>query len=328
MTTPDIPPADDGFDDIPRASDPHGPALDAELRPAPGQMVPGLDATLLDVGPSRSLFQDAWRRFRRNKLAMFGLVLVAFLVLVAIFGPFFVQDPAKLAKVNLEGPTNQHPFGLDDRGGDVLARVVHGIRLSIFIGFLATFIETIIGIVVGAIAGWYGRWADTIAMRFVDIMLGIPYIILAYAFITVLGRGVVAVVFTLALTAWLQTARTVRAGFVQVKEFEYIEAARALGVPSRRIMMRHILPNVLQPVVVLMAVGVGTAILSEAALSFLGVGVVPPAQSLGLMIQNSRSFFSSAPYLLFFPAMAIILAVLGFLLVGDGLRDALDVKDE
>lgn len=286
-----------------------------------------MDASLLDVGPSRSLFQDAWRRFRRNRLAVFGLFLVISLVLVAIFGPFFVQDPTKLSKFSMEGPTNQHPFGLDNRGGDVLARVVHGIRLSIFIGLLATFLETIIGIAVGALAGWFGRWVDAVSMRVVDIMLGIPYIILAYAFITVLGRGVVSVIFTLALVAWLQTARTVRAGFIQVKELEYIEAARALGVSSRRIMWRHILPNVLQPVVVLIAVGVGSAILSEAALSFLGVGVRPPQPSLGLMIAESKSFFNTAPWLLLFPGAAIVLTVLGFLLVGDGLRDALDVKD-
>ena len=166
-----------------------------------------LDASLAEVTPSRSLAQDAWRRFRRNKLAMFGLFLVALLILVAIFGPLFVGDPLKLAKISREGPTSQHPFGIDQRGGDVLARVVYGIRLSMFIGIFATLLETIIGVAVGALAGWYGRWVDTVSMRFVDIMLGIPYIILAYAFITVLGRGVAAVVFTLALTAWLQTAR-------------------------------------------------------------------------------------------------------------------------
>jgi ABC-type dipeptide/oligopeptide/nickel transport system permease subunit len=286
------------------------------------------DSTLADAGgPARSLAKDSWRRFRRNKLAMFGLVLVAFLVVVAIVGPFLVQSPTKLARISLEGPSNQHPFGLDNRGGDVLARVVYGLRLSIFIGILATVIETFIGVVVGALAGWLGGWFETLSMRFVDIMLGIPYIILAYAFITVLGRGVTAVIFTLALTAWLQTARTVRAGFMQVKELEYVEAARALGVGGFRIMWRHILPNAFQPVVVLMAVGVGSAILAEAALSFLGVGVQPPQPSLGLMIDQSKNFFSTAPYLLFFPGLAIVLAVLGFLLVGDGLRDALDVRD-
>ena len=140
-------------------------------------------------------------------------------------------------------------------------------------------------------------------------------------------KGVPAVIFALAFTAWLQTARTVRAGFIQVKEFEYIEAARALGVSGPRIMLRHILPNVLQPVVVLMAVGVGSAILSEAALSFLGVGVKPPNPSLGLMVSDAQSFLTSAPYMFLFPGLAIVLTVLGFLLVGDGLRDALDVKD-
>jgi ABC-type dipeptide/oligopeptide/nickel transport system permease subunit len=164
-------------------------------------------------------------------------------------------------------------------------------------------------------------------MRFVDIVLGIPYLVLALALITVVGRGVFAVVVTLALTAWLQTARTVRAGFLQVRELEYIEAARAVGVPSRRIVTRHILPNVFQPVVVLIAVGIGSAILAEAALSFLGVGVQDPDPSLGKMIDDAQSRFIASPTLLIFPSVATIFAVLGFLLVGDGLRDALDVKD-
>lgn len=287
-----------------------------------------LDQSLLDVGPSRSLFQDAWRRFKRNKLAMFGLFLVVFLVVVALIGPFLVQDPTKLSKdVFREGPTNQHWFGVDNKGADIFARVVYGIRLSLFIGILATLLETFIGLVFGALAGWYGKWVDSLSMRFVDIMLGIPYIILAYAFITVLGKGVPAVILSLAFTAWLQTARTVRAGFLQVKQFEYVEAARALGVGNVRIMVRHILPNVMQPVVVLMAIGVGSAILAEAALSFLGVGVKPPNPSLGLMVSDSQTFLTSHPYMFFFPGLAIVLTVLGFLLVGDGLRDALDVKD-
>ena len=293
-----------------------------------GTDLPDADATLAQAGVGRSLAQDAWRRFRRNRLAMVGLGIVVFLILVAVIGPFLVQDPTTYSKrVFLEPPTNQHPFGVDRRGGDVLANVVHGIRLSLFIGLLATFLETIIGVTIGAIAGWFGRWTDAFIMRFVDIMLGIPYILLAYAFITVLGRGVGAVVLTLALTAWLQTARTVRAGFLQARELEYVEAARALGMPSRRIMWRHILPNVFQPVVVLIAVGVGSAILSEAALSFLGVGVPFPQPSLGRMIAEFSSDFPRAPYLLVFPGAAIMLSVLGFLLVGDGLRDALDVKD-
>lgn len=286
-----------------------------------------LDESLKDVGPSRSLASDAWRRFKRNKLAMFGLGLVIFLLIVAIVGPYLVGDPIKLYPYEKEPPTNQHWFGTDQIGRDVFARVVHGIRLSIFIGFAATVLETLVGIVIGAVAGWFGRWPDAVLMRFVDILLGIPYILFAFALISILGQGVTAVVVTLAFTAWLVVARTVRAGFLQAKNLEYVEAARAMGVSSRRIMFRHILPNVFQPLVVLAAIGIGGAILSEAALSFLGVGIQAPQPSLGLMIAESKSFFSSAPHLLIFPGLAVVLCVLGFLLVGDGLRDALDVKD-
>jgi len=289
--------------------------------------VVSLDASLHDVGPSRSLASDAWRRFRRNRLAMAGLFIVIFLMVVAIVGPFLVQSPTEQEAYNLEPPTNQHWLGLDELGRDVLARIVHGIRLSLFIGFVATAVETLIGILVGALAGWFGKFVDTVLMRFVDIVLGIPYLVLALALISVIGRGVTAVIITLAATAWLQTARTVRAGFLQVRELEYVEAAKAVGVPSRRIVWRHILPNVFQPVVVLVAVGIGSAILAEAALSFLGVGVQAPEPSLGVMIDDARAYFTETPTLLIFPGLAIILTVLGFLLVGDGLRDALDVKD-
>jgi ABC-type dipeptide/oligopeptide/nickel transport system permease subunit len=286
------------------------------------------DTTLHEIGPARSLGQDAWRRFKRNKLAMFGLALVVLLLLIALIGPFLVQSPSNtVGNIALEKPTQQHWFGTDNVGRDVLARVVYGIRLSLFIGVMVAILETVLGIFVGAISGWFGKWTDTILMRFVDIMLGIPYILLAFAIITVIGRGFWTVILVLALTSWLQTTRVVRAGFLQTKEFEYVEAARAMGVGSWRIIWRHILPNVFQPVVVLLAIGIGSAILGEAALSFLGVGVIPPTASLGLMIAESQPFFSTAPYLLIFPGLAVMATVLGFLLVGDGLRDALDVRD-
>ena len=295
--------------------------------PSPAPAAPDVDASLADVGPSRSLAGDAWRRFRRNRLAMFGLVLVVFLALVSLVGPFLVQDPLDTSGISKEAPTNQHLMGTDTLGRDVMARIVYGIRLSLFIGIVVTLIETFIGILVGAIAGWKRGWVDSVLMRGVDILLGIPYLVLALAMVTVLGKGIPAVILTLAVTAWLQTARNVRAGFLQARETEYVEAAKSVGVSSKRIMFRHILPNVFQPVVVLAAVGVGGAILAEAALSYLGVGVKAPAPSLGLMISESQSSFSTAPHLLIFPGLAIALTVLGFLLVGDGLRDALDVKD-
>jgi ABC-type dipeptide/oligopeptide/nickel transport system permease subunit len=292
--------------------------------PLPG---PDVDASLADVGPSRSLASDAWRRFRRNKLAMFGLVLVIVLALTSLIGPFLVKDPLDTSGIAKQSPSSEHWFGTDPLGRDLFSRVVYGIRLSLFIGIVVTLIETFIGIVIGAVAGWRRGWVDSVLMRFVDIMLGIPYLVLALAMVTIIGKGVPAVIVTLAATAWLQTARNVRAGFLQARETEYVEAAKAVGVPSRRIMARHILPNVFQPIVVLAAVGVGSAILAEAALSFLGVGVKKPAPSLGLMISESQSSFGSAPHLLIFPGIAIAMTVLGFLLVGDGLRDALDVKD-
>lgn len=288
---------------------------------------PDLDASLADVGPSRSLAADAWRRFKRNRLAMLGLIIIGVLLVIALIGPFLVKDPLDTSGISREPPTNQHIFGTDRLGRDVLARVVYGMRLSLFIGLAVTLIETVIGILVGAVAGWFGGKTDTVLMRFVDIMLGIPYLVLALVMVSLIGKGITAVIITLALTAWLQTARTVRAGFIQVRDLEYVEAAKAIGVPTHRIITRHVLPNVFQPVVVLVAVGIGSAILAEAALSFLGVGVKAPAPSLGLMISESQSVFTDSPHLLVFPAIAIVLTVLGFLLVGDGLRDAMDVKD-
>ena len=286
------------------------------------------DESLAEIIETRSFRALAWRRFRRNRLAMFGLVIVIVLVALAMIGPFFVKDPYKQERLlSRTGPDSHHWFGTDQLGRDEFARVVYGMRLSLFVGFAVAALQFFIGVTLGATAGWIGRWIDVIITRFVDIMLGIPYLVLAFAFIAVIGRGIGAVILTLAMSSWLVTARVVRAGFTQVKHLEYVEAARAVGVKDFRIVWRHILPNVIQPVIVLVAVGVGTAILAEAALSFLGVGVQEPTASLGLMISRSRSFFSTSPHLLFFPGAAIALIVLGFLLIGDGLRDALDVKD-
>jgi peptide/nickel transport system permease protein len=291
-----------------------------------GMELPGADRW--GRPPTGSLRGDAWRRFRRNRLAVFGLVLIALLLAIALFGPFFLPDPLKQSPVESRlPPSRAHLMGTDRLGRDVAARVVHGARLSLGIGVAVVLLETLIGVSVGAVAGWFGGVVDTVLSRLIDIMLGIPYLLLAFALISVLGRGVLPVIITLAATAWLVTARVLRSAVLQAKSQEYVEAARAIGVPTGRLIVRHILPNSIQPVIVLMAIGIGSAILAEAALSFLGVGVAPPAPSWGLMISESRGFLSTSPHLLFFPALAAFLTVLGFLLVGDGLRDALDVRD-
>jgi len=293
-------------------------------------VMPGAEDSLKEVvAATRSFRQDSWRRFRSNKLAIVGMALVVFLLVVAVIGPFLVQNPLAQERLLYKSPPDaNHWFGTDQIGRDVFARVVYGIRLSLFIGLLVSLLEVFVGIVLGAMAGWFGRYFDTIVMRLVDILLAIPYFLVAVAMIAVVGRGTSAVVITLVVTSWLATARVVRAGMLQAKQFDYVEAARAIGVPTRRIITRHIMPNIIQPVLVLTAIGIGSAVLAESALSFLGVGVQEPTPSLGLMISRSQSFFSESPGLLIFPGLAIVITVLGFLLIGDGLRDALDVKDE
>lgn len=279
----------------------------------------------------RSPRQDAWRRFRRNRYALAGMIILLLITLAAIFAPLITSyDPTAIPRgsdvVYKAGPSAEHWFGTDKVGRDIYTRVIYGARISLFIGLSATLIEVVIGIVVGAFAGWYGKLTDQVLMRIVDILLAIPYIILAIAVIGAIGRGISAVIITLGITAWLGTARVLRAGFLQTKEREYVEAARAGGCSDFRIVWRHLLPNTVQPIIVYSAIGVGSAILSEAALSFLGVGVQEPTPSWGLMIQQGQEFLSEAPAMFFFPAAFLFMTVLSFVLIADGLSDAFDTK--
>src|SRR4051812_15646214 len=206
----------------------------SDLLHAPGfgpgsNPVPDVDSSLAEVGPSRSLAGDAWKRFRRNRLAMFGLVLVLVLAIVSLVGPLLVQDPLFTGGLSREAPTNQHLMGTDELGRDVMARVVYGIRLSLFIGIVVTIIETVIGIVVGAVAGWRRGWVDSVLMRIVDVLLGIPYLVLALAMVTVIGKGVPAGILPLAITAWLQTPRHARGRFPAAPRTKPPEAGNAAG---------------------------------------------------------------------------------------------------
>jgi ABC-type dipeptide/oligopeptide/nickel transport system permease subunit len=283
-----------------------------------------------DLGEARPLRVDVWRRFKRNRLAMFGLFLIVMLVLIAIFAPLiapYEYDQRTPGSSRLPPDLfGKHRFGTDIAGFDVFSRVVFGARVSLKIGFSATAIALVIGLTVGATAGFFGGIIETLIMRITDIFLAIPYIVLAIAVATVFGRSENSIIFVLGFTGWLGIARIVRASFLSLKELEYVEAAHALGYSKRRIMFRHILPNALQPIIVYGTIAIGTVILSEAALSFLGVGPQFPTPAWGLMVAEGSGQITSAPHLLFFPGSAIFLTVLAFVFVGDGLRDALDPK--
>jgi ABC-type dipeptide/oligopeptide/nickel transport system permease subunit len=285
------------------------------------------EAGASDLGEARPLRADVWKRFRRNRLAMVGLVFLVLLGLVAVFAPLIA--PYSITERTSEfrqPPSLDHWFGTDAIGRDVFSRIVYGARVSLRIGFAATAISLIIGLLLGAVAGFFGGWSDTTISRLIDVFLAIPYIVLAVAIASVLGRTENAIILVLGLTGWLAMARIVRASFMSLKRLEYVEAATALGFSKARIMFRHILPNALQPIIVYGTIAVGSVILAEAALSFLGVGPQPPTPAWGLMVADGKGALTSAPHLLFFPGAAICLTVLAFVFVGDGLRDALDPK--
>lgn len=284
----------------------------------------------LDIQAARPLRVDVWRRFRRNRLAMVGLGVIVSLILMAVFAPLiapFDYDQRTPGASRLPPDLfGTHNFGTDVAGYDVFSRVVFGARVSLKIGFVATSIALVIGLTVGAAAGFFGGIIDTLITRVIDIFLGIPYIVLAIGVATVFGRSENSIILVLGLTGWLGIARIVRASFLSLKQLEYVEAAHALGYSRRRIMFRHILPNALQPIIVYGTIAIGSVILSEAALSFLGVGPQFPTPAWGLMVAEGSGQLSSSPHLLFFPGACIFLTVLAFVFVGDGLRDALDPK--
>src|SRR5688572_18719733 len=268
------------------------------------------------------------KRLLRNFAFTAGLVLTVLLVLAALAAPLLSpydpndQDTAR----RLEKPSNQHPLGLDDLGRDVLSRVVWGARVSLRVGFSVVIIASLVGVTLGAIAGYFGGILDLLVMRLCDILLAFPGILLAIALVAVLGPSLNNVVLALATIGWVGYARLVRGQVLKVREMEYVTAARALGARSPRVIIRHVLPNVINPVIVMATLGLAGAILSEAALSFLGLGVQPPTPSWGAMLTAGRRYLGLANHLAVFPGAAIMLAVMGLNFLGDGLIDALDPK--
>ena len=277
------------------------------------------------MGAQRKLF---WRYFKRSRLAVGGVIIIVVIFLTAVFASFFAPyDPGKTdVSVKLKSPSSRHVLGTDQLGRDVFSRMLHGSRVSLSVGFVAVAISILIGILVGAVAGYYSGWVDSLLMRFVDIMLCFPSFFLILTVVALLGPSIFNIMVVIGITSWMGTSRFVRAEFLSLRERDFTQAARALGVKDRRIILRHILPNALAPVFVTATLKVASAILLEAGLSFLGFGVQPPAPSWGNILTEGRTYIFDAWWLTVFPGFAILVTVLSFNLVGEGLRDALDPR--
>ena len=287
------------------------------------------------VPEARSLWMDAFKRLAKNKLAVIAVIWIIFVVLVALTADLWAQqwlgsptasDSATMAQTSTLPPSGEHPFGTDSLGRDILVRVIYGSRVSLSVGVMATAISTIIGLVMGALAGFYGGIWDTIIMRLADIFLAFPYVLFVVSLIAVLGRSLTNVFIAIGILGWPSIARVFRSAILTVKENDYVDAARAMGASDVRIIVHHIFPNSVASIVVYATMNIGGAILTESSLSFLGMGVVPPTPSWGSMIQDGQAYLQTAPWMMIMPGLAILSTVLAFTLLGDGLRDALDVK--
>ena len=276
-----------------------------------------------------ALREQVFTNARRNPLAAIGVILIAIFVVFAVFAPWIApHDPASIdLPGRLHPPSRAHWFGTDELGRDILSRVIYGARISMMVGSCVVAASLALGLIIGSIAGYYGGGID----RFVNVIvmnafLSFPGILLAIAFVAFRGPGIFNLVLALSLGGWVGYARLVRGQVLAAREREFVEAARALGASDLRIIVRHILPNIIQPVIVQAAIGMAGAILAEATISFLGLGVPPPTASWGTMLNDARAHLFDAPHLVLFPALAVMLAVLSFNFIGDALRDYLDPR--
>jgi len=269
-----------------------------------------------------------WPRLRRNRMAMTGLIVVLLLFAVSLMAPFLTPyDPSAINAWDvLQAPSWKHWFGTDELGRDVLTRVLFGARISLKVGFVAVGIAVLLGTLVGLVAGYYGGWVDSLLMRCVDIMLCFPSFFLILAVIAFLNPSIWIIMAVIGLTGWMGVARLVRAEVLAIREMDYIMAARCIGCSDLRIILRHILPNALSPVLVAATLGVAGAILTESALSFLGIGVQPPTPSWGNILTSGKDYIEFAWWLSLFPGKAILITVLAYNLLGEGIRDALDPR--
>ena len=278
-------------------------------------------------------FKDFFSKLKKNKAALVGLYVLIFFFFVSIFGALDsnyhflgVNSNATNLTDKLLGPSAQYWFGTDHLGRDIFYRILHGMYITLGVGFAATFMAALVGVPIGIIAGYYGGWVDTVIMRLMYILLAFPGILLALAIVSVLGGSTINVTIAIAIGALPQFARIVRGSTLTTKKLEYVDAVRALGARDGKIIFQHILPNIMSPIIVNTTIFIATAILSAAGLSFLGLGVQPPTPEWGAMLNDGRNYMYQAAHITFFPGIMIVIVVLAFNLFGDGLRDALDPK--
>ena len=277
----------------------------------------------------RSQLTMAFERFRAHRPAVAGVFVLGTLALLSAAAPLISPyDPDKTALLLIyDPPSLAHPFGTDDLGRDLATRILYGGRVSLAIGLLAVTVAVSIGTLVGVVAGYYGRWIDSLLMRFVDMMYSFPRLFLLILFGVIFkGMTIGVIVLVLGVLSWMTTARLVRASFLSLKHREFVEAARCVGAGDRRIIVRHILPNSIAPIIVAATLGVAAAIIAESTLSFLGLGIQPPTSSWGNMLNHATTDMDKAPWIAIFPGLFIFLAVVSINFIGDGLRDALDPR--
>jgi peptide/nickel transport system permease protein len=278
--------------------------------------------------PVESPWSQVVRRFRRNRLAVFGFVVLVILCILSILTPWIApHDPAAIDLFNIQSPPSpEHWMGTDDLGRDTLTRLLYGSRVTLVVALSATTIGVLVGVVLGGISGYYGGFVDTLIMRFIDVMLSFPTLFLLIILSAYVKATILGIVAIIGFTSWMGIARLVRGELLSLKEKEFVEASHAVGAKDGRIIFRHLIPNAMGPVIVAGTLNIGYAILYESSLSFLGVGIQPPAASWGNMLTNAQSYVVNAPWLAFWPGILIFITVLCFNFVGDGLRDALDPK--
>jgi peptide/nickel transport system permease protein len=282
----------------------------------------------LTLAPARSELSLFWRAFSRNALAVLGAAIIVGMIFMAIFADLIAPYDPDLPHLadKLIPPNSAYWLGTDQFGRDILSRIMHGARVSLFVGAGGTALSLIIGVILGAVSGYAGKWLDEFIMRGMDIVMAFPFIVLAIALVVLIGTGMLNLILVIGILRVPQFARVLRSSVLSLKEQEFVVAARTIGQTPPRILFRHILPNALGPLLVLASLSIATAITTESALSFLGIGIQPPMSTWGTLLSDGRRYMLDAPWIATFPGLVLSLTIFGYNLVGDGLRDALDPR--